>query len=299
MDDLPITVTIRMQPLMFLLPMLSAFFLWWFTTGLIMAVYGRSPRTVRLYFVGATGVMLLALAGLVATRHLTNIGGVYLAISCGVLVWGWHMASYYLGFVTGRLPLALPAKPSWRAAPTLGQRFRLALQASLDHELLVLGFGLLLAVLTWSAANRWGFWTFLTLWLMHTSAKLNVFFGVRNFRMEFLPAHLHTLGKLLSKRPISEFFPFSVGIASSVGALLLYRGFAGDAAVTDATGMLLVGTMILLGVLEHWLLVLPVPLTLWGWGVRPLPEPTVLEEEAATRQTTTTIRAMREQVSEG
>lgn len=288
-----------MQPLTFLLPMLCAFFLWWFTTGLIMAVYGRSPRTVRVYFIGATFVMLGALAGLVVTRHLTNIGGVYLAISCGVLVWGWHMASYYLGFITGRTPLALQAKQSWRAAPTLGQRFRLALQASLDHELLVLGFGLLLAVLTWSAANRWGFWTFLTLWLMHTSAKLNVFFGVRNFRMEFLPAHLHALGRLLSKRPISEFFPLSVGIASSAGALLIYRGFAGDVALTDATGMLLLGTMILLGVLEHWLLVLPVPVTLWGWGVRSLPEAQTVEEDPAARQSASTIRTMLEQVSEG
>ena len=282
-----------------------------------MAVYGRSPRTVRFYFVGATCVMLAAFTGLIVTRSATDRNSVYLAISCGALIWGWHMASYYLGFITGRTPHLLETKQHWREEPKLGQRFRLALQASLDHELLVLGVVVLIAVLTWSAANRWGLWIFLTLWLMHTSAKLNVFFGVRNFRMEFLPAHLHGLGRLLSKRPISEFFPLSVGIASSVSVLMLYRGFAGDvpslpmngpitgsiAAQTTGqttgqiTGLLLVGTMILLGVLEHWLLVLPVPVGLWGWGVRTLPpQPEPTEEEAATlRQQPSSIRAILEQ----
>lgn len=267
-----------------------------------MAVYGRSPQTVRYYFMGATVVMLIALGGLILTRHVADRGGVYLAISCGALIWGWHMASYYLGFVTGRMPLVLQSKQPWREPASLGQRFRLALQASLDHELLVFGFVLLIAVLTWSAPNRWGFWIFLTLWLMHTSAKLNVFFGVRNFRMEFLPPHLHRLGRLLSKRPISEFFPLSVGIASSVGGLLLYRGFSGDSSLSQTTGLLLVGTMILLGVFEHWLLVLPLPVTLWGWGVRPLPQSETPEEEVTPRQQTqqtSSIRAMLEQVSEG
>lgn len=263
-----------------------------------MAVYGRSPRTVRFYFVGTTLVMLVALGGLVFTRHITDRSGVYLAISCGTLIWGWHMASYYLGFVTGRTPHQLHPKQHWREEPKLGQRFRLALQASLDHELLVLGFVLLIAVLTWSYANRWGFWIFLTLWLMHTSAKLNVFFGVRNFRMEFLPPHLHSLGRLLSKRPISEFFPLSVGIASSVGGLLLYRGFAGDVPAAQATGLLLVGTIILLGVIEHWLLVLPLPVALWGWGVRQLPQPPATEEEATVRQQPSSIHAILERVIE-
>lgn len=260
-----------------------------------MAVYGRSPRTVRFYFVGATFVMFAAVAGLIFTRSATDQGSIYLAIICGALIWGWHMAGYYLGFVTGRTPHLLNPKQHWREQLKLGQRFRLALQASLDHELLVLGFILLLAVLTWSSANRWGFWIFLTLWLMHTSAKLNVFFGVRNFRIEFLPPHLHTLGRLLSKRPISEFFPLSVGIASSVGVLLLYRGFVADVPAAQTTGLLLVGTMILLGVLEHWLLVLPVPVTLWGWGVRSLPPTETTEEETTVRPQASSIRAILEQ----
>ncbi|NES22273.1 MAG: DUF3623 family protein, partial [Symploca sp. SIO3E6] len=33
---------------------------------------------------------------------------------------------------------------------------------------------------------------------------------------------------------------------------------------------LIVGTMIFLGAVEHALLVIPLPVALWGWGVRSL-----------------------------
>jgi hypothetical protein len=106
---------------------------------------------------------------------------------------------------------------------------------------------------------------------MHMAAKLNVFFGVRNFRIEFLPHHLHFLGKLLVKRPINAFFPISVGIASIAALVLLNNALAPDASAGQVIGSLFLCTIILLGVLENWLLVLPLPATLWGWGIRPLP----------------------------
>lgn len=289
-----------MQPLLLLLPVLYALFLWWFTTGLIMATYGRTPRTVQRSFAGATLLMLAALGGISATRQSSTISAVYLAVTCGTIAWGWHMASYYLGFITGPAPLPLPVGSSGRKRGPLGlgERFQRALRASLYHELLVLGFVLVLAVLTWGQANPWGLWSFLTLWLMHISAKLNIFFGVRNFRIEFLPAHLHRLEDLLTQRPINPFFPFSV-IGATVAGLWLLQGAVG--AETDpaqATGRLLVGVLILLGVFEHWLLVLPLPATLWGWGVRSLPQTDVAEPEARRRQNPA-MRALPENLIEG
>lgn len=281
-----------MQPLAFLLPVLYTIFLWWFTTGVIIAVYDQSPRIIRICFVGATVVLLGALGGVYLTREMAHMSGVYLAFTCGVLLWGWQTASYYLGFVTG----PKRQQDALQQDQNLLTRFWLALQSSLYHELLVAGFALLLAGLTWSYPNRWALWIFLALWGMHSSAKLNVFFGVRNFRIDFLPRHLHYLDALLEKRPYNLLFLISITAAPSVALVLLYRAVAPGTPPEQTTGLLLVMTMIILGILEHLLLVLPIPTTLWGWGMRSL-SPQDNTEHTPTQQLS--MRAMPEQIVKG
>ena len=267
-----------------LLPVLYALLLWWFTTGLIMVAYGRSPRFIRRWFVGATVVMLMAIGGLVLSARQTAPIDVYLAFTCGALIWGWHMASYYLGYVTGPMTTIEEQVTNqgrvWQQSEKHGkwqhflfsQRFCLALQSGVYHELLVVGFAILLVMLTWAQPNRWGLWIFLTLWFMHSSAKLNVFLGVRNFRADFLPSHLHFLKQLLVHRASNEFFPISICLATSVLLILFYQILQPGAAAMQVIGATLVGTIILLGIIEHWLLVLPLPAVLWGWGIRALPD---------------------------
>lgn len=267
-----------------LLPVLYALLLWWFTTGLIMVAYGRSPRFIQRWFVGATVVMLVAVGGLVLSASQTDPIYVYLAFTCGALIWGWHMASYYLGYVTGPMKAieeqVTNQSRGWQQTEKHGQwqhflfsqRFCLALRSGLYHELLVVGFAILLFFLTWGQPNRWGLWIFLTLWFMHSSAKLNVFLGVRNFRVDFLPNHLHFLKQLLVHRASNEFFPVSICLATSALLILFYQTLVPGAAAMQVIGGTLVGTIILLGIIEHWLLVLPLPAVLWGWGVRALPD---------------------------
>ena len=130
---------------------------------------------------------------------------------------------------------------------------------------------------------------------MHSIAKLNVFLGVRNFRIEFLPPHLHFLSPLLSRRISNPFFPLSMAAATTVAVLLIVRAFAPDTDAGQATGLLLVGTMICLGILEQLLLVLPLPATLWGWGLRPLPERPDAEQNRARRQKGASLQTLPEQ----
>lgn len=279
-----------------LLAILYALLLWWLTTGLIMAVYGASRWIVQLFFAAFTVVMVAAVIGVAVTANRTATIDIYLAFTCGTLIWGWQVASYYLGFVTGPAvevdannvtstsqSQPWPADRSWRKL-LFPPRFRLALQSGMYHELLVLGFVLLLAGLTWSQPNRWGFGIFCALWLMHSSAKLNVFFGVRNFRIELLPDHLHFLKGLLAARPNNEFFPVSICLATSAVLLLLYQAIAPGATAAQTTGATLVATMMLLGIIEHWLLVLPLPAILWGWGLRALPTQPVQYAGSTTQQ---------------
>lgn len=257
----------------FLVPILYVIFLWWFTTGIIIAIYGRGQRVMEMYFAGATALLIAAFWGLFISRGLRGTLDVYVAITCGVVIWGWQVTAYYLGFISGpgnKDDLPAPHVQGWR--PGIGERFRLALNLTIHHELMVLFIGGLMVALTWGHANQWGVWIYVALWLMHTSAKVNVFLGVRNFDVSFLPDKMQYIDRLLSKRPHNELLPVSVVVASSVTLLLVYRGIEPGTNPAHTVGFLIVATMIGLGVIEHCLLVMPIPSTLVGWGLRDVPD---------------------------
>lgn len=250
-----------------LLPVVYALFLWWFTTGIIMVVYDRPRWLTRCYFGLVTGAAGVAFVALLITRHQTEAAAMYLAIACGVMLWGWQVASYYLGFITGLMP---PSQQT--AAAPLAIRFWWALRASLYHEILAALGAVLIAIATKDAPNQWALWVYMALWLMHSSAKLNVFLGVRNFRIELLPRHLHHLGQLLTPRKHNAFFAVSVVLAASIVLMLIYRAIVPGADPAQSIGLMAVATLLLLGILEHAMLVIPLPVMLWGWGLRPLAE---------------------------
>jgi putative photosynthetic complex assembly protein 2 len=104
---------------------------------------------------------------------------------------------------------------------------------------------------------------------MRTSAKLNLYFGVRNLSEEFLPPHLTYLQSFFRRRPMNAFFPFAVGISTVVVALIFMRASDPATTIDQSVGLALVGTMLGLAILEHWLLVLPLSSTaLWRWAIR-------------------------------
>lgn len=267
------------------MPALFVIFLWWFTSGLIMVLFGHSRLVVNLAFVGATLLLGAAVAGVVLSRDRTDMVGVYLAYTSGTVIWGWLLASYYFGFITGP-NRAMQAKSEGEIRRMVAGRplfrFVQALRASIYHEVLALVVTVMVAALVWGAANPVSLWILLSLWIMHSSAKLNVFFGVRNFRIEFLPDHMRFLGGFVANRAINPWFPFSIILGSGLLLLLVYQALWVAAQPTMSIGYLMVGLMVGLGALEHWLLVLPVPAAIWGWGVRTLPQPTVVEVEISS-----------------
>jgi putative photosynthetic complex assembly protein 2 len=257
-----------MHPPQLFFPIIYAMFIWWFTTGLIIVVYGRSDHLQRLGFLGATLALLVAFMGLLAVRDMTSVRAAYVSVTCGIVIWGWQVAGYYMGFITG---IAHDDDLLYRER-SLPRRFVLALRSSIYHELMAVGFIILLLAATWQSPNQWGVWMYIALWTMHVSAKLNVFFGVRNFRIDFLPRHLHHLEQLAAKRKTNVFFPFAVVFSTSVVGMLIYQAIVPTATATETAGLLLISTMVTLGIVEHWLLVLPLPAILWGWGIRSMPE---------------------------
>jgi 5-aminolevulinate synthase len=80
------------------------------------------------------------------------------------------------------------------------------------------------------AANPVALWTYLILWGMRLSAKLNLFLGAPNVAEEFLPDRMYYLTTYFSKRPMNGLFPVSV-----TAGTLLTAGLALAAAQSGAS----------------------------------------------------------------
>lgn len=244
-------------------PVLCVLFLWWSSTGLILYLDGLPRSSFRWTMLGATILALAALAGLWATKDEATVAGAYAAFACGLALWGWHETSFLLGFVTGPRRTPCPeGSTGWR-------RFGHATEAVLHHELAIAATAAAVAALTWGGANQVGTWTFLALWLMRLSAKLNLFLGVPNLAEELLPPHLRYLRSFFDRKPMNPLFPVSVTAATAATLLLAQAASVDEASAFEAAAFTFLAALMALAVLEHWFLVLPLPETaLWGWALR-------------------------------
>lgn len=246
----------------YLHPALYALAVWWLSTGAILFLTGRPRHYVGWIMVGGTGALAASLVGVAATAGETTVMGAYAAFTCGLIAWGWQELSFYTGVVTGPHRAACPpGVGGWR-------RFRLGVAVTLWHELAIIATAAALLALTWNQPNKIALYTFVLLWGMRQSAKLNVFLGVRNLSEEFLPPHLNYLMSFFRRRRMNVLFPVSVTAATAL-AVLLVEATLLAATPAAAAGLAMLATLTVLGVLEHWFLVLPIRIdALWRWSMR-------------------------------
>ena len=247
-------------------PILFALFVWWFSTGAIIYLDGLPRKTFKWSMLGSTLVLLGSLYGLQMTAADASVSGAYWAFTFGLLAWGWQEISFYMGYVTGPRKEVCPEGCSgWR-------HFMHAIGTSLWHELAIIASAGAVVWLTWDQPNQVGMWTFMVLWWMHQSAKLNVFLGVRNLNEEFLPEHLQFLRGFLKKKSMNLLFPVSVTVSTVIAAMMVEAVIAAPAGSFESVGMVLLSTMMILAILEHWFLVVPLPAAkLWHWGLKSRP----------------------------
>ena len=239
-----------------------AIFIWWFSTGIVILLNRMSRTAIALSLLISSALGLGALAGLSHTAQQTGVLGAYCAFTCALLAWGWNELTFLTGWITG------PQKTAILKDTAGWPRFAASFNAVVWHELAILLVGLVIVWITWDAPNQVGTGTYLVLWIMRTSAKLNLFFGVRNLSEEFLPTHLAYLESFFKRRRMNAFFPFAVACASA--CLWLLVDYANQANTTPAqvVGSVLVGTMLALAIVEHLMLVLPVDTTaMWRWAI--------------------------------
>ena len=245
------------------LPILVALGAWWLSTVVIIYRAGMPAASYRRTLGWATVGLLLGAVLIGASRADVSPAGAYLAFVGALAVWAWHEVSYLFGFVSGPRPEECPPDcRGWR-------RFVLGVKTCIYHELAVIATAAIIAAATWGAPNRVALGTFVILWLMRWSAKLNIFLGVRNLHVEFWPEHLGYLRSFVRQRSMNELFPLSIILATLGIAMLVSAAVAAGPGTMGRTGAVLLATLLSLAMVEHWLLMVRVPdERLWGAGLR-------------------------------
>ncbi|MGA7809641.1 putative photosynthetic complex assembly protein PuhE [Bradyrhizobium sp.] len=258
-----------------------AAFVWWFSTGAVLLLVGRSGRSDTLRMISASSLLLASLPGLALTANDTGISSAGAAFSCTILLWGAQEIAFLAGWLTGPRPQPCPAGA--KGARRLG----FALQAILYHELALLACGATILALTWNGSNHVGCWTFAALWVLRQSAKINLFLGVPVTNDELMPDAVRFLNTYFVRKSVSTFFPISVTLASAVLVIMLQRIAEVASTPFDIVALTLVSTLFALGIVEHWFMLLPMPaIALWGWGMRSgfPPEDTAMEQKPDTEE---------------
>jgi putative photosynthetic complex assembly protein 2 len=243
-------------------PALYAILVWWFTTGIILFLDGLPRATFRWSMAGASAVLLAAICLLRASAGDAGVKGAYIGFSSAILIWGWLEMSFLMGFVTG------PRKHACVERCSGWGHFVHATEAIIYNEIGTLFGAAAIFAATYGSPNRVALWTYVLLWAMRLSAKLNLFFGVPNLGEKFLPPHLQYLKGFFRSRPMNFLFPWSVTGATLASALLIQKYLAAADAF-QGTSYALLSSLMALAVLEHWFMVLPLPSErLWIWALK-------------------------------
>ncbi|MCA3718127.1 MAG: DUF3623 domain-containing protein, partial [Brevundimonas sp.] len=153
-------------------PLIVAAGLWWASTGLILWLVRRDAASFGASLALGAVVACAAMLALWLSADDTTPGGAYVAFGAAMAVWGWHEMGFLMGKLTG--PRRTPCPPDatgWR-------RFTVSTETVIHHEIALALTALLFVALTWGQPNQVGTLTFLLLFGMRLSTKLNIFLGV-------------------------------------------------------------------------------------------------------------------------
>ncbi len=242
---------------------IASVFVWWFSTGAILLAVRHADRkggaahgwlTFWTFPMAAVGVAMI-----VASRDDIGHAGAYLGFLGALAVWGWIELALLTGVIAG--PERRPCPPGLSGAA----RFVRAFRTLAHHEIALLSALILIAGLSLGAGITMALQTFALLFLARILAKLNLFFGVPRINVEFIPVRLHHLRSYFRQGPITLAFAVAITVLTVLIALLCRRLFL----ATDpgaVTGAALLTALALLALLEHWLMVVPLPdAKLWRW----------------------------------
>lgn len=242
-------------------------FVWWAGTVVVFLLGRLPPRLNKINSALAAVIYGLSLTGVLITQNAVAAGHTqsalpYLLFVLAVVVWGVLEYSYFSGWITGPDKIVCPANGS------LWVRFKAGVRTSLYHELTVIvtGIALLIGDLI-NGAPGVGTGSYLILWIMRWSAKLNLFLGVRNFNADLLPHPMRYLDSYVRRAPMNPLFPVSMSIALTALIVLIEQSLLHHADSFLRPGLILMATLLFLAIIEHLLLMVPLSdRILWSWA---------------------------------
>lgn len=231
---------------------------WWAATGLTLAMQRSSLTSVA----SVTITSLFAVVGvalIVQTRNDATVRNARLAFLGSALVWWWCSALFYAGLgihinenvlVNGEIP-----------PRSFGLALR-AIDATLRPDLIGVVALALIGMLLRRKINRIAFLTFAVFFGTLQTAKLNVFMGVKNASVDWLPEHLAGLSQYFGPSQNSLLLPVTIVAITVcfVGATKKSRT-ATEPFVKH--GYAMVAFLLALAVLEHVMLGVNLALPLW------------------------------------
>ncbi len=253
---------------------LFALFAWWFFTGAILLVVRRADRNGghRIAVLAGVPFAVLGAALVQMSLGLNTVTGAYLGFIGALLIWGWIELAFLAGVITGHVQSDCP--PGLSGVP----RFVRAFGTVSYHELLLVVTLWTLVAVSTGADNRVALATYLVLFLARICAKLNLYFGVPRINTEFVPDRLAHLKTYFTQGPITLAFPIAVTVLTALLAVCAERLWHAGNEVTIA-GFGLLTALAALALLEHWLMVVPLPdAKLWRWML-PAPKTKLDKEE--------------------
>tara|TARA_B100000886_G_scaffold336754_1_gene296112 strand:+ start:305 stop:1120 length:816 start_codon:yes stop_codon:yes gene_type:complete len=253
---------------------LFAVFVWWVSTGtILLAVRIADRRRMGAHFtltVTTLSIFVVGLWGYYEALGRSDIFGSYFAFVSVLAIWAWIELAFLSGVITG------PNKSNAPKGISEWERFVRAWGTVSHHELLLLIVLIGLCFISWGQPNLFGLWTFSILYFARISAKLNLYFGVPFINTEFIPKRLRHMLSYFRKAKLNWFFPVSVTTLTFAVALFIAKIY-GAQALGDKVGYTLLAALSGLALLEHWLMVVPLPdAKLWRWM---LPSPNTLKKD--------------------
>lgn len=213
--------------------------LWFFSTGGILWLNRLDTSTHPASLLALSVLCGPAMCGILVSAHETGAAAAYLAFLCAIIIWGWHEASFLMGFVAG--PRRQPCPPDARG----WKRFRLATATVIHHELALAATLVLLIAICWGQPNQMAAQTFALLFVLRLAAKLNIFLGVPNIDADLMPAHLDYLKSYFRNARMNALFPFSFAASIALAVWLVQSAHP------------LLAILAIIGVIETGLLMLP------------------------------------------
>jgi putative photosynthetic complex assembly protein 2 len=256
---------------------LIAIFVWWFSTGAILLAVRWADRqggaAHGMVVLAGLPFLVLGVAGVIASLAGESVGAVYAGFLGALAIWGWVELAFLTGVIAGPERRACP--PGLQGAARFGRAW-----GTVAHHEIALTLGLLvLVILSSGAANQVALWTYVVLYVARVSAKLNLFFGVPRINTEFVPARIDHIKTYFRRGPVTPAFPVAITILTIALGLTIERLLNAGNPVDQAAYTLL-AALSALALLEHWLMVVPLPdAKLWRWMLPAPKSPAAMSSE--------------------